>query len=455
MKKIFVLLLADLLVCGMLPFAAAEETQAAQGLSAEAAARIRRAEYVSWAGGSFILADDELIRAEDDSIVLSGVSGIWPWGDSILAEVTNEGIYVFAPDSRTEIMLICAGTDISSSRFEVSDGIAVLRDQEGHLSVQSQKYGIVFQPEAGEKTVSELYRNPDNGDAYILFYDDLKCRTAVYRENGDLVWEGPYRLVENVYLQYVTNGHLTGYDNEKAIVIDFFTGEVTASFSPKWDWTMYMSEYAIYEDNTAVMTDYENNGDDFYIKQMAVVSLDGEMLIVGGWIEERSDPTPGYNLYVGADDEYFWSGVTFQFSRVIRNSDHEIIREEPVQPEELPDSICVNPVLLDPETKDRFPFREAKDEETRWKWEHEVLWPCSIPFGYGHSTYELASRQGWAVIMENDKYRVIDMNFEPVLSEDYDDFYPTGNGYIGRNGGETDFFDADLNLVMSTRNDIQ
>ena len=205
-----------------------------------------------------------------------------------------------------------------------------------------------------------------------------------------------------------------------------------------------MGEYEIYEDNTALLLDYST-------EETAVASLDGEVLITGAYIYDRSDPTPGYYLDVN-DDTYFWSGITFQFTRLIDDSNHE----EPVRPEDLPDSIYVNPVLLDPETKTRFSFKEGPDDETLTKWEGAAIWPSSCQPGIGYSVYELVSTQGWAAVADEDgMIRVVDINWEPIVPWSYDNFYSTGGGYIGRNGGETDFFDEDLNLVMSTCTDRQ
>ena len=443
MKKLLTGLLAGLLICGILAFAAAEEKPEVQVLSGKTADRIRNAKDVYWAGGNYILADNELVRTEDDSIVLSGVWEweISPWWENcILVEVPNEGVYEVDPDGRTEIV---PGVD-SVRWIGVSDGIAILETADKQFSVLSRKYDTVFRTGI-DTSEYDIIRNPENGDAYFMLYNDPEEKTVVYRENGDLAWEGPYRLVPNAYFSYVTNGHLTGYDEDgKAVVIDAFTGEVTASFSPEWGWRPFMGEYEIYEDNTALLLDYST-------EETAVASLDGEVLITGAYIYDRSDPTPGYYLDVN-DDTYFWSGITFQFTRLIDDSNHE----EPVRPEDLPDSIYVNPVLLDPETKTRFSFKEGPDDETLTKWEGAAIWPSSCQPGIGYSVYELVSTQGWAAVADKDgMIRVVDINWEPIVPWSYDNFYSTGGGYIGRNGGETDFFDEDLNLVMSTCTDRQ
>ena len=450
MKKLLIGLLAGLLVCGILAFAAAEEKPEVQILSGKTADRIRNAKNVYWVGGNFILADNELVRTEDDSIVLSGVCGFWSWGDCFLAEVKNEGAYKVDLNGRTETMPIWTGVDFSDCRFNVvSDGVAILETADGQISVYSRKYDTVFRTEM-ETTEYEIILNPENGDTYIMLYNDPEEKTVVYRENGDLAWEGPYRLVINAYFSHVTNGHLTGYDEDgKVVVIDAFTGEVTVSFPSKWGWRVFMSEYEIYEDNTALLLDYST-------EESAVVSLDGEMLITGTYISDRCDFIPGYYLDGNQDDTYFWSGITFQFTRLIDDSNHEVIHEEPVRAEDLPDSIYVNPVLLDPETKTRFSFKEGPDDETRIKWEGAAIWPYSDPIGIGYSAYELVSRQGWAAVADEDgTIRLVDINWEPIVPWNYDIFYSAGIGYIGRNGGETDFFDADLNLVMSTNTDRQ
>ncbi len=80
MKQLLAAVLVCLLVCGLLLFAAAEETPQPLIMCEEAAERVRKNQHVTWAGGKYLLLGNELVCAEDNSTVLSSADRVYPLG---------------------------------------------------------------------------------------------------------------------------------------------------------------------------------------------------------------------------------------------------------------------------------------------------------------------------------------------------------------------------------------
>lgn len=460
MKKLIAVLAACLLACGQAAFAAAEGETAPWGMSAEAAERIRKAGSISWAGGEYVLADGELICTADNRTVLSSVTELLPWGGGILAELQDTGLYTVDPDGKAELMPICAGIDWPEYGYKAYDGLLILAEWEGRtLFFQSLKYGTALQAKEEDGWSVEGYeafRDAESGDRYIVFCCVNKAcsteyRTAVYREDGSLAWEGPFHLVMNAQYHYETNGRLTGDNGERCVVLNAYTGEVTAVFDPGWYWRFYDGECEIFRDNTAVMDNYAE--DRPAGSGCAVVSLDGETLIRCMSVSDRGAYTPGYHIDAEPDKSYFWSGETFLFTETEFDSGYNLIRGKTLRPEDMPESVYVNPILSDPETKSRFPFvaeRSYTEILCGIKWED--AWPEEYDDGVNYSGAQKAFMQGWAAVMNGEgKWGVAGLDGEYILPPVYDSFMYTGYGYIARTGGETDFIGPELEPAMSTR----
>jgi len=460
-------------------------------LDAAAAERIRKAEELSWVGGNLVLVDGELINVVNNATVLKHVAQMVPWEEDVLVRTEDSFVFTVDQSGRVTQGPFPPDNTFPNCWLYAQDGVAIFSQQQQFLNDQPAQFTLWSRKYQEGRTIQspleyyEIFRDEDSGDHFLVVKDNN--HTAVYRENGEVVWESDHTIVHNAYWKLITNGRLTGYRSDgKAVILDALTGEEITVLGSGWRWRQWDMQHQIFEDHTALV-DYCPE-ELWKAEKSAVISLDGEWLIISDLFASDRHADGFYRFHNRMEETYgsayCWDMTRGRIVHEIYNQEGGIASSKDLLLSELPSEIQCSRMIIDRKAKEWFPFVESKvviissdesvqiiDKESgslfcNLVW--QALWGRGDSFGVGHSDGQLFTLMGWMTVRYDHRWGVIGLKGELILPFIYEkisladlnqrmkdpcylDWPHMDTSLIAKGDDEVDFYDSDFQLMISTR----
>lgn len=339
--------------------------------------------------------------------------------------------------------------------------------QDGWVADSNEKYYCFFNLRSGcslvkrqdpdkphkEYNVWGTWTNPDTGASILLFLgDDF---SEVYGESGELLnrleWKAKnmdQTVEDNANYEPVTNGCLLGYRKQDgcAVIRDIFTGQDIRVFAPGFNWRTYDGECQIYEDGTALLTDWDQG-------ENAIVGLDGlDLIRTSSYVYDRS----AAGFYVFGEDYdsetktssyYTWDQNACEIYHVIEtdvDEEQTTAKKRRVEPgEEIPETVYL-PEIADGRAAGRYSvlipdfvfewqdskiYIRKKNGELLGGQPWSDIWHLTTLDGVGYNHEQFFVRNGFLPVKSMEgKWGVLATDGHMILPAEYDKLLGSDTG---------------------------